>query len=380
MNGRFAKALPWLTALGGAGVLAGFLVHGPARFWANWIVWFLFLFTTALGCLFLVGLEHLVAARWSVPLRRVPERLSGLLFLGAPAALVALGALPALFPGSRPEALGNPHLAGKALWLGAPFFTARTVACVVLGLVSWTVLVAGSLRQDATGDPRFNVRARRFAPVFMFLFALIVTVLAMDWVSGLTPEWYSDIIGVYLFSGTFLAGLAATTLAIGHLKGQGRLQGVRRDHLYNLGGFMFAFTVFWSYIAFAQYLLMWYGNLPLEAAWYSVRLHGGWYFATLALALLHFLVPFFALATRAAKEDPRRLRWVAWLILGTHLLDLTWLIVPTLGQGFLCSWPEGSFALFFLGGGLTWVRHSFSHGADMPVGDPFLRQGLEFRL
>jgi hypothetical protein len=174
--------------------------------------------------------------------------------------------------------------------------------------------------------------------------------------------------------------LAATTLAIGHLQGQGRLQAVRRDHLYNLGGFMFGFTVFWSYIAFAQYLLMWYANLPVEAAWYQARLQGGWHRATLALALLHCLVPFCALASRAAKQDPRRLRWVACLILGTHLLDLTWLIVPTLGQGFLCSWPELSFALLFLGGGLLWVRRSLSWGADMPVGDPFLRQGLEFHL
>ena len=90
----------------------------------------------------------------------------------------------------------------------------------------------------------------------MIAFGLTVTVAAFDWISSLTPEWYSDVIGVYLFAGMFLAGLAAVTLAVSYLIGKGRLPDVRFDHVYSLGGWLFAFTVFWSYIAFAQYLLI----------------------------------------------------------------------------------------------------------------------------
>ncbi|HEX4845047.1 MAG TPA: hypothetical protein VFV26_02440, partial [Geothrix sp.] len=156
-------------------------------------------------------------------------------------------------------------------------------------------------------------------------------------------------------------------------------EGVRRDHLYNLGGFLFAFTVFWSYIGFAQYMLMWYANLPDEVIWYKVRLEGAWRLITLALAGLHFVLPFFALVTRDSKKDPRRLRRVAYLMLGAHVLDIYWLIFPILGTPRF-SWPELSFALFFLGGILLWVRGAMQKGEDMPVGDPFLREGLEFRL
>lgn len=377
---RTPRALVALLLLGGSGVLASWFGAGPERFWANWILWFLFLFTLALGSLFLVALEHLVAARWSVPIRRLPERLSTLLLPLAPVALIALGAVPVLYPGARPEALRNPLLAGKAFWLGLPFFSLRTALCLGLCLAALAVLVRGSLGQDSTKDPRFNVRARRFAPVFMAIFAFVVTVLAFDWVSGLTPEWYSDIFGVYLFAGGFLAGLAATTLALLHLQGQGRLPGVTRDHRFNLGAFLFAFTVFWSYIGFAQYMLMWYGNLPEEVLWYRDRLEHGWYGVTIALAVAHFLVPFFALVTRDAKGDPRRLRWVASLMLGAHALDLYWLVFPVLGKGVLFSWPELSFALFFLAGGLLWIHRTLTWGEDMPVGDAFLRQGLEFHL
>ena len=369
-----------LTGLGFTGVIASYAVVGPERFWANWILWFLFLFTLALGCLFLVAIEHLVAARWSVPIRRLPERLSTLLLPVVPLALIALGAVPVLYPGARPEALQNKLLAGKALWLGLPFFSARTVICLALCLLGLVVLVKGSLKQDKTKDPQFNVRARKFAPAFMAIFALVITVLAFDWISGLTPEWYSDIFGVYLFAGGFLAGLAATVLVLGHLQAQGRLQAIRTDHRYNLGAFLFAFTVFWSYIGFAQYMLMWYANLPEEVIWYQVRLQGGWHAVTLALAILHFVVPFFALVTRDAKGDPKRLRWVAILMLGAQALDLYWLVFPVLGKGVLFSWPELSFGLFFVAGALLWVRHALTWGEDMPVGDPFLPEALEFRL
>ncbi len=368
------------TAVGGLGVVGTYLAAEPARFWINWIYWFVLLFTLALGSLFIVALQHLVSARWSVPIRRVPERLSTLLVPAAPVALLSLCAAPVLLPGTRPEAVHNRVLAGKAIWLGLPFLSVRTVLSVALCLLALTILVRGSILQDQTKNPLFNVRARRFAPAFMVIFAFVVTLVAFDWISGLVPEWYSDIFGIYLFAGAFLAGLSATCVAIATLKGQQRLRQVRSDHLYNLGGFTFAFTVFWAYIAFAQYLLMWYADLPEEVNWFHVRLVGGWYIVTIALVAVHFVIPFFALVTRDAKGDTKRLKWVALLMLGAHALDIYWLLFPVLGKGVVFSWPELSFAMLFVGGGLLWLRQAFLWGKDMPVGDPFLREGLGFRL
>ena len=368
------------VALGAAGVLGSYFAAGPERFWANWVLWFVLMFTLGLGSLFIVALEHLVSAKWSVPVRRIPERLATLLLPAIPVGLIALCAVPVLYPGSRPEAAHHPILAGKAFWLSLPFFSARTVFAFVLVVIALAVLVGGSLKQDVSKDPAFNFRARKFAPAFMAIFALVITLVAFDWISGLTPEWYSDIFGVYIFAGAFLSGLAATALSLLYLQGEGRLEGVRQDHLYNLGAFLFAFTVFWSYIGFAQYMLMWYANMPDEVIYYKVRLAGAWRAITFALAGLHFILPFFALVTRDAKRDPKRLRRVALLMLTAHVLDIYWLIFPALGGNPRFAWPELSFALFFLGGILLWVRGAMQKGEDMPVGDPFLREGLEFRL
>jgi hypothetical protein len=338
------------------------------------------IFTVAIGNLFIVALQHLVSARWSVPIRRVPERLATLLLPIAPIGVAGLLGARVLYPGTRPEASHHPILAGKAAWLSLPWFSARTLIVLLVALLSLALFVRGSIKQDSTKDPHFSARAKRFAPGFMILFAFMVTFIAFDWIAGLVPEWYSDIFGVYLFAGGFLAALSSTVLAVLFLKRQQRLTDVRGDHLYSLGTFTFAFTVFWSYIAFAQYMLMWYANLPDEVNWYADRLHGAWHGVTIALAILHFIVPFFALSTRDAKSSPKALLRVATLMLCAHMLDVYWLIFPSLSYQPLFSWPEVSFALLFLSGSVLWVRKSLTWGEDMPVGDPFLREGLEFHL
>jgi hypothetical protein len=374
------KRLMLTAGIGGAGVLMTFLVSGWERFWINWILWFLFLLTIGLGCLFIVALEHVVGAKWSVPLRRVPERLSGLALLMGPAALIALLSLRFLYPWTHSESLNDPVIASKSGWLNIPFFALRVVVCIGLWMIAYRIFVNGSIRQDRDRDPRFNLHARRFAPLFMVIFGITITVVAFDWISSLEPAWYSDIFGVYVFAGTFLAGLAATTLALLYLKSRGRLACIRTDHMYNLGGFLFAFTVFWSYIGFAQYLLMWYANMPEEVIWYQERIHGAWGALLLVLAVFHFLIPFFILIPRDTKSDPRFLFWTATLMLVAHWLDLYWMIFPALGRGLLFSWQEFSFGLLFLSAGLFAIHRSMNRGEDMPVGDPMLNEGLEFRL
>jgi hypothetical protein len=375
-----ARALTALLLLGLAGLGLSFGLSSPARFWTNVLLVFLLTLTTGLGALFLVALEHLVGARWSVPLRRTAERIASLTMLAAPLALLSLLSLPVLYPWTRADAALHPLVAGKAIWLNVPFFTLRVLLCIALWALAHRILVVGSRRQDAAIDDAFNRRARRFAPGFMAIFAATITLVAFDWISSLEPEWYSDIFGVYLFAGTFMAGLAATSLLAVHLIERGHLSKVGFSHLYNLGGFLFAFTVFWSYIGFAQYMLMWYANIPEEVVWYQKRLQGPWLVLMLAIALLHFIIPFFALIPRDAKGDPRRLRWVALMILIAHALDLYWLVAPAHLPHPAFSWPEASALAALVGIVGLWIGRTLKRGADMPIGDPHLAEGLELQL
>jgi hypothetical protein len=382
---RLHPALLGMTALGALGVAAAWFVGGPQRFGANWVLWSVLLLAVALGSLFIVALEHITRAHWSIVLRRVPERLAGL--LPATALCFAVGAAVGLGAGglgwSTPEfraaMAAEPHLHAKAVWYSAPFFLARLTVIFAVWLVSWRLLAGGSLKQDETRDPRFSLFAKRFSAPFIWLFAITVTILGVDWLMGMSPRWFSTIFGVYTFTGVFLSGLAATVLGVLHLQKQGRLAEVRGDHLYSLGGFLFAFTVFWAYIAFSQFMLIWYANLPEETFWFHHRLTGGWYAVTLLLAVTRFLVPFFALLSREAKMDPRRLAWVAVLVLAGEALDLYWIIFPELGA-LAPGWQELAFALFFIGLGLLLARRRMGVGGDLPVGDPNLDASLHYHL
>jgi hypothetical protein len=369
-----------MTLIGAAGSAGVYFSVGRERFWVNWLVWTLFLLTIGLGNLFLVALERLVGAHWSVPMRRVPERLASLIPLAVPLLLIAFFGVPVIFPWTYPEAAHNPILVAKAPWLNLPFFAIRLAVCATVWMLFYAFYVRGSLRQDQSKNPAFTVRARRLAPVFMVVFFFSVTILAFDWISGLEPEWYSDMFGVYLFAGSFISGIAAMVLGVLSLKGRGRLPDVQTKHIYNLGSLGLAFTVFFAYIGFAQYMLIWYANLPEEVIWFKHRIEGAWQPVALLLPLLHFFIPFFLLIGSVGKKHPAPLRLAAISILLGHFVDLYWLVFPVLGPAPLFGWPELAMACFFLGLGSLQIRRAMGRGADMPVGDPLLIKGLEWQL
>jgi len=375
----FARNLLLLMVLLGAGgAVAVYVSVGPERFWANWILWTLFLLTLGLGNLFLVALERLVGAHWSVPMRRVPERIAALVPLSVPLLLVALLGVPVLFPWTHAEAAHNPILVAKSPWLNLPFFVIRLVLCAVAWLLFYRFYVKGSLKQDASKDSSFTLRARRLAPLFMVVFFFSVTIVAFDWISSLEPEWYSDMFGVYLFAGTFLTGIAAMAQGVLSLIRRGRLPEVTSKHYYNLGTLGLAFTVFYAYIGFAQYMLIWYANLPEEVVWFKHRIEGDWQAVALLLPLFHFFVPFVLLIGSAGKRSAKVMYLATLSILLGHFIDLYWLIFPVLGSP-VFGWPEVSMALLFLGLGFLQIRRVMGRGADMPIGDPLLIKGLEWQ-
>ena len=368
-----------VTVVGAAGTAGVYVSVARERFWVNWLLWTLFLLTLGLGNLFLVALERLVGAHWSVPMRRVPERIASLIPLAVVLLLIGFFGVPVIFPWTQPAAAYNPILVAKTAWLNLPFFAIRLAVCAATWMLFYRFYVRGSLRQDESKDPAFTVRARRLAPAFMVVFFFSVTILAFDWISGLEPEWYSDMFGVYLFAGTFVSGIAAMLLGVLSLVRRGRLPEVQSKHVYNLGSLGLAFTVFFAYIGFAQYMLIWYANLPEEVIWFKHRIEGAWQPVALLLPLFHFFIPFFLLIGAVGKKHSATLRMAALSILLGHLVDLYWLVFPVLGPKPLFGWPELAMACFFLGLGFLQIRRAMGHGADMPVGDPLLSRGLEWQ-
>jgi hypothetical protein len=371
----------WLLLIAGVVLLAaGYMTDVRHAAFTNIIV-FLSLVSVGVAAIFLIALEYLTGAVWSVPMRRVNEFLGGVIVLAFFAGIPLLLHMHDIFEWTHDTVVvADKLLSAKTPYLNTQFFLIRFGAFFALwGLFYW-LLTRNSLQQDATGDQRLTRQNLKLSAGFMPVFAITITFTAVDWAMSLEPHWFSTILGVYYFSGSVLAVLAVTTFAVITLVENGFLPPLKRDHYYNLGALLFVFTNFWAYIAFSQFMLTWYANLPEETFWFMKRWEGGWMWFSIALIIIRFVVPYAVLLPQDAKMDSKRLKFIAIWILGAHLVDLYWLTMPTLNREFTMSWIDVAAPLLVAGAILTTFKFKMGRHNLLPVGDPKLERGLEFHL
>jgi hypothetical protein len=187
-----------------------------------------------------------------------------------------------------------------------------------------------SQRQDRDGDSRWTRANARLSAAFLVIFGVTFTLASADWMMSLEPLWYSTIFGLYNFAGLFLSGLAALAIVALWLERRGPLQNVLNDdHLHDLGKLLFAFSIFWMYIWFSQYMLIWYTNIPEETAYFVRRVHGLWFVLFVANVVFNWLVPFVVLLRRDTKRQRKTLGRVAAIVLLGRWLDVYLMIFPS---------------------------------------------------
>jgi hypothetical protein len=353
----------------------------PTRAYAAFLLGYWYFMALGLAGTFFTALHHIVGATWSVVVRRIAEAFTSYLPVAFVLLLVLLLGIPRLYVWSTAQATQNQALdLAKGGYLSTPLFTLRLALYLgIWCLFSW-YFVRNSLRQDQTRDPALTLASRRVSGVFILVFALTLTLAGFDLLMSLEPTWYSTIFGVYCFAGLWQSGLAAIAVVAVILRRQGSLNGVvSRFHYWDLGKYLFAFSVFWMYIAFSQFMLIWYANLPEEIQWMIPRTYTGWGGVGIALGTLRFVIPFFALMHQRMKENEIALLTISGVILIGQWVDLYWVILPAFSrQAVVLGWTEIGLTLGFLGlFGWTLVRFLSRH----PVaahGDPFFEASVRF--
>jgi hypothetical protein len=197
---------------------------------------------------------------------------------------------------------------------------------------------------------------------------------------SLQPHWYSTIYGLYFFAGGFLSALAFLTVFSAWLLRQGIMkEQITIEHFHDLGKLMFGFTIFWGYMAFSQYFLIWYANIPEETIFFMERWEGNWKVFSLFLVFGNFLLPFIALITRAAKRSIIALQVISFWILFAHWIDLYWNVYPNLKTGGIrLSWMDATLFAGIGGIFITLIWKHLSSAAFAPVGDPKLAESVKF--
>jgi len=371
-----------LTLAVAAGAVSGWWWSiDPRHSLFSYLTAWLFVTSLSVGALAWLMLHHLTGAVWSVAVRRLLENLTRPLFW------IAIGFLPialnleGLYPWADPSRLASdPELARKAVLLKPLLFIVRAATYLVFwALLAW-ILGRWSNRQDRTGDRALSGRMRATSAWGLVVLGLTTSSAAFEWMMSLDPHWASTIFGVYFWTGSLLGSLAAIIVFVLCFRRLGLLRHtITVEHLHDLGKLLFSFVVFWAYIAFSQYFLIWYANLPEETGWYITRRTGDWNILSWGLFFGHFLVPFVILLSRSVRRDPFWLGFIAAWILVFHYLDLYWLIMPALHAATDApSWIDLSIllTLVFLFGAV--VVHACQGRALVPVGDPRLADSIAF--
>ena len=323
------------VAIGIAALLAATGWIAAERFWPSYLVAAIFCASISIGGLFFVLLHHLIGTKWSEgSVRWLAERIAAVSPWNAitflPVVLTVVLGSHVIYHWNDPEVVaGDPVLAAKAPYLNASFFTLRALAYFVV----WCGLSLYYLRlgrdYDRTADTKIRDRMSRFSGPGMILFSVTVCFAGFDWLMSLEPHWFSSIFGVYFFSGAVVGFVAVLILVTFTLERSGVIRRLDGSRVHDLGKWLFGFTFFWAYIAFSQYLLIWYANIPEETSWFASRQYGGWQWVSVTLVLGHFAFPFFGLMSRAAKRSRRNLTFWCLVLLAMHWIDLYWIVLPT---------------------------------------------------
>jgi hypothetical protein len=386
---EFIKLPTWFFGLAGAMALVGFgtfaygLTIDPEHAWASYLIGFFMSLCIGLAGAFFVAVQFLTGAGWSVTVRRIPEALTSYL----PAAALL----------SIPVFLGAEHLyhwahhgaadADMVLRHKAPYLNlTRMGVFVAVGFAAWILLsgliTANSRKQDRTGEAMLTYRNARLGALFMVVFALTFSTAGFDFIMSLEAHWFSTMWAVYLFAMLLQAGFAFITLAVVLLRRTGKLDGyVNENHVHDLGKFTFAFTVFWAYIAFSQFLLIWYANLPEETVFFIKRFENGWGLISLALPIAKFFLPFLVLLPRKMKHTPAALIPVCLWILAVTFMEFYWIVLPAVvHDGPSIPWMELLVTVGFFGVLLATFGLSISRHSPVPVKDPRLAEALHHHV
>ena len=313
----------------------------PQVFFRAFLVGFLFWIGITLGCMVLLMIQHLSGGQWGFMMRRIMESAMNTLPLMAALFVVILFGMRMLYPWVT--ATGDPLIEAKAPYLNVPFFIVRAVIYFGVWLVISTLLSRWSRRQDESFDASEQVKMQNLSGAGVLIYGLTWTFAAVDWAMSTDPHWFSTIYGVLLMGGHAVSAISfMIAMAVLLLPYPPFAELFKPKHLHDLGKLLLAFVMLWAYFHFSQLLIVWSGNLPEEIPWYIERFHGGWAFVSVALLLFHFMLPFVLLLSRDLKRHGKAVSRVAAFVLAMRLLDVIWLIVPSMhGHGpspSLVSW------------------------------------------
>jgi len=357
------------------------------RFWIVLLHNSVFFAMVTVASIFILAATSLAQGGWIVAYRRVPEAIGANMWLFGGIAVVVLLSIVYFFQidGHNPifhwvHPHGDAILEGKKAFLNPTMFTAFTVITVVLWSYFGFKFRAISLAQDLApkGKTKLYFYNMKVAALFLVVFCLtMMSTTPWLWVMSIDAHWYSTLFSWYNFASSFVSGMAMIMLWVVYLKNQGNLKIVNKEHIHDLGKFLFAFSVFWTYLWFSQFMLIWYANIPEETTYFKVRMQGPYSIIFYANFIINFIMPILILMARPSKRNYFTVTFMAMIIVFGHWLDFFQMEMPgPLGAHWHLGWYEIGIFAGFIGLFIFAVSKSLAKHSLVTSNNPLLKETI----
>ncbi|HET9744710.1 MAG TPA: quinol:cytochrome C oxidoreductase [Chitinophagaceae bacterium] len=336
-----------LMAVGVISIIVLFITHGAsgddhekARFWSSLLQNSVFFLLLVNASMFMICATILAWAGWNISFRRVSEAIAACVpvigvICGVILLAIVFGGEHAIYHWADDNAVRADHiLEHKSPFLNKTFFTIWTVLTIGLwSFLGWKIrqlsLSTDAGKMTVEEGKRFQWTNTVWAAGFLFVFALtVMSTTPWLWLMSIDAHWYSTMYSWYTFASTFVSGIALIALFVIYLKNKGYLEYTNEEHLHDLGKFMFAFSVFWCYLWFSQYMLIWYSNQPEETKYFEPRVEGPYRGIFFLNIIINFIAPLLLLMRRGAKRNYTTVTIMAVLIIFGHWLDFFQMVHP----------------------------------------------------
>ncbi len=368
----------------GAGTFLLGLISDPKRTWANYLIVNYYFLSLAMGGTFFLVLQSISQSGWSAAFSRIPEAMMAYIPFAAVFFLLLYFGRHDLYHWSHKESVPlDPILQHKSVFLNAPFFFLRMIFFFILWIFLTRLLRKNSLQEDLAGPETIMVlfsKRELYSKIFIFIFAITFSLSAFDWIMSIDVHWYSTIFALKNLVASFLHGVSIITLIVFILYKRGYFPFLNKYHMHDFARYIFMLSIVWGYFWFAQFMIIWYGNIPEETVYYFVRWKDGWKVLFFLEIIINWAIPFLILLpVKTSRNMTVITAVILFLVIGQYL-DLFVQVIPGTTGILRFGLIEGGLFLGFAGLFSLVVAISLSKAKIIPSNHPYLDESIKHQF
>lgn len=380
----FTKGLQYITfaMMGvGAAIIAYSFAVDPTRAWANLLLNNYLFLSLAIGAGFFISIQYISQSGWSSMFKRVPEAMMSYIPVAGIIMLLLFFGMNSLYHWTQPDVIATDALVQhKSPYLNVPFFFIR----MVLYFASWIIMAwlirKASINEDKIGGMAFFEKSELYSKIFIFILAVTFTFSAFDWIMSIEVHWFSTLFALKNLVAAFLHGAATIALVVIILHQKGFYKELNKSHLLDFSRYIFMLAIIWGYFAFTQFMLIWYGNIPEETAYYALRWTGGFKIIFYVNFFINWFVPFVILLPQKLNKNINVVKWIAIMLIAGQYLDLYEQIIPGVLHAPVFGIIEIGFFIGFAGLFVYIFARALSSVALIPKNHPYLDESLHHHV